>query len=231
MVEPQLLQCACWLDSCSLERSRHLQNNLAWCTVERGYFASSPEPEGDILFEIGRDGRRIDLGLPSTPLSQRCLGILIWLCGLVLLLQSTDSDVCSLALTLLVLFEDSIFNLLGQVWCRLRGSAQFEPYQLRSRMLTTEAYETEGTRHTVAALAGLRKYIREEGLFAFAGEDSELRMRRFCDGHERLSGTRPSEMDNIHKVLDRERRLSGVPSPYSDQFDVSERPTRRCSIL
>lgn len=195
------------------------------------HFASPPDPEGDMLFEIGRDGRRIDLGLPPVPLSQRCLGILIWLSGIALLLQSTDSDVWSLALTLCVLFKDTIFNLLGQLHCRLRGSDQFEPCHLHPRIVTMDAYEIEGKRHTVAALAQLRQYIREEGLFAFAGEESELRMRRFCDGHERLSGTRTSEMDNINKVLDRERRLSSVPNPYADQFDLSVRPSRRCSIL
>jgi len=195
------------------------------------YFASPPEPEGDVPFDIGRDGRRIDLGLPSTPLPQRCLGILIWLCGLVILLQSTYSDGCSLALTVFVLFKDSIFNVLGQGWCRLRGTDQFASYELHRHVISMEAYETEGKKHTVAALAQLRRYIRGEGLYAFAGEEAELRMRRFCDGHERLAGTRQPETDNINKILDRERRLSSVPSPYSDHFDLDEQPTRRCSIL
>merc|ERR1719174_2275608 len=166
------------------------------------YFASPPEPEGDVAFEIGRDGRRVDLGLPPLPLSQRCLGGLIWACGLTLLLHSTYSEGCSLALTLVVLFKDFIFSILSRGTGRLRHRAQLEPHQLHPRLMSIDAYEMEGKMHTVAALAQLRNYIREEGLYAIGREDSELRLRRFSEGRDRFGSGHINETEDIHKTLE-----------------------------
>merc|ERR1711967_163828 len=61
------------------------------------YFASPEEPTGDVEFIIGSDGRRIDI-LPPPPLSQRCLGWLLWTVGVALLLHCTNVDAVSAAI-------------------------------------------------------------------------------------------------------------------------------------
>jgi len=144
------------------------------------YFASTPEPEGEVPFTIGRDGRRIDI-LPPTPLPQRCLGWLIWQLGFFLLLQSTYLDACSLALTMLVLGKDLFIQSALQRFQAVLG-AELEPNNLRT-LMSTKAYEEQGKQHTAAAIAKLQRYIQtNSGAMDRVREDTELRVRRFSDG-------------------------------------------------
>jgi len=144
------------------------------------FFTSPPEPDGEVAFTIGSDGRRIDI-LPPTPLCQQGLGWLIWLLGLLQLLQSTYSDRCSLALTLLILGKDLLIRVATQ---RLQGflGGEFEPGALRP-LVSTEAYDEQGKRHTAAALAKLQRFLQGDSSgMGRVREDTELRIRRFSDG-------------------------------------------------
>lgn len=144
------------------------------------FFASAPEPEGEVAFTIGSDGRRIDI-LPSTPWPQRCLGWLIFQIGMGFLLTSTYQDSCSLALTLLVLCKDAILRAVSHGLDRVTGN-QVEPGSLR-RLISASAYEQEGKQRTEVALANLRRYVNShKGVMETVRNDTELRLRRFSDG-------------------------------------------------
>lgn len=146
----------------------------------RSFFASAAEPEGEVGFTIGSDGRRVDL-LPGTPLPQRCLGWMIWLIGLVVLLESTYLDACSLGLTLLVLFADSVFFLIHGKFQEVLGS-ELGPENLRS-MISLKTYEEQGKQHTASALAQLKHHVQTHiSVMDRMHEDTELRMRRFSHG-------------------------------------------------
>ncbi|CAK9094473.1 unnamed protein product [Durusdinium trenchii] len=140
------------------------------------YFAASPEPEGDIDFIIGGDGRRVDL-LPPVPVSQRMLGWGIWLLGVSFLLCSTHSDTCSLLITLVVLFKDYIEHVV-RMWMMWR-SVDVQPKDIRS-LISSDEMHSQASATTKAALAQLQQYVKEHPRAVLqVREDSELKLRRF----------------------------------------------------
>lgn len=144
------------------------------------YFASLPEPEGDVDFIIGSDGHRVDL-MPPTPLSQRCLAWSFWLLGCGLLLSSTHVDSCSLLVLILALLKDYIVFF---VQMKLAGwsSNDLQPADLRP-LISRSEMQQQAMSHTERALAELQKHIKANPHMARAvREDSELRLRRFADG-------------------------------------------------
>jgi hypothetical protein len=143
------------------------------------FFASAPEPEGDVPFSIGSDGRRLDI-MPSTPLPQRCLGWLIWYSGLWMLLQSTYMDSCSLAVTLIIILKEYIIDGFTSA-VRSNGG---DPSSFRM-LIDARTYEAEGRRHTAEALHALQRYLNSNpNQMDCVRKDnsSELRLRRFSQG-------------------------------------------------
>jgi hypothetical protein len=161
------------------------------------YFASPPDPEGEVLFEIGRDGRRIDI-LPPTPFPQQLLGWMIWLAGLLILLQSTYSDIASLTFTMIVLcwqnLSHCIFSWLGG-FCGL-CRRDLAPSDLRP-LVSLDTYARQTRIDTHVAIANLQKHIqRHRDVFHRLGEKSELRIRRFSDTG--IHAHPPDVFDNSH---------------------------------
>jgi len=148
-------------------------------TYSMQMFASEPEPEGGIGFGIGSDGRRVDR-LPAAPMQQRCLGLVSWFLGILLILQSTHSDAVSLVFAFFVLTKDRVCHA---VCMRFRAaSSTLTPEDLRP-LVTSKAYEDQGRSHTAQALAELQSYLRANQTAVHAvREEHELRLRRFTDG-------------------------------------------------
>eukprot|EP00439_Symbiodinium_sp_Y106_P081974 s153_g21.t1 len=140
------------------------------------YFASAPEPQGEVEFLIGSDGRRVDL-LPPVPVSQRILGWTIWLFGLGLLLSGTHSDVCSAMLVVAVLLKDHVIHLvcLAKMW----REAEVQPKDLHDLMSANQMH-AEASTATTQALAQLQRYLKEHPtVVQKVREDTELTLRRF----------------------------------------------------
>jgi len=142
-------------------------------------FASAPDPEGNVSFGIGSDGRRVDM-LPVAPMRQRSLGFVIWSLGILMLLQSTHSDAVSLVVALLALSKNHVHHAVSIRIMAL--SATLRPEDLRP-LVNSKTYEDQGRFHTVAALAQLQSYLRENPSVVNAvREEHELRLRRFSNG-------------------------------------------------
>ncbi|CAJ1455670.1 unnamed protein product [Effrenium voratum] len=166
------------------------------------YFASLPEPEGEVDFLIGSDGRRVDL-LPSTPIAQRVLGWAIWSLGVALLLCSTHSDICSLLMTAGILLKDHLGHWLNtwQLW----KQAELQPQDLHPLISEDQmkAQAEPAAANTQQALAQLQQYLRENPLTVQSvREDSELRLRRFReDGAHFRQPLVPATEDRASCVL------------------------------
>ncbi|CAE7240837.1 unnamed protein product [Symbiodinium natans] len=140
------------------------------------YFASAPEPEGEVQFIIGGDGRRVDL-LPPVPVSQRMLGWAIWLSGLGFLLSGTHSDACSVVIVAVVLFKDHALHLVrtAKMW----REAEVQPKDLHD-LVSSSQMHAQANAATRDALEQLQKYLKEHPTAVQkVREDTELRLRRF----------------------------------------------------
>lgn len=147
--------------------------------ISMRHFATPPDPEGDVPFLIGADGRRVDL-LPPAPLSQRCLGWIFWFLGIMVLLFSSHSDVASLLLVTYALSQEHLVHLVRQRLLELEPRCA--PGSLRP-LVSTAAFLDEGRRTTAAALNQLQDTIRARPDYVLSvREDTELRLRRFSDG-------------------------------------------------
>mmetsp|Transcript_73759 Transcript_73759/g.130265 ORF Transcript_73759/g.130265 Transcript_73759/m.130265 type:complete len:479 (-) Transcript_73759:90-1526(-) len=144
------------------------------------YFASFPEPEGEVDFVIGSDGQREDL-LPPTPASQKLLAWTFWLFGCSMLLSSTHLDGCSLVILILALLKDYIIFFVQMIIVSL-SSDDLQPADLRPLVSQSEMQQ-QAMSHTEKALAALQQHIRANPrIVGDFRADSELRLRRFADG-------------------------------------------------
>mmetsp|Transcript_85219 Transcript_85219/g.264803 ORF Transcript_85219/g.264803 Transcript_85219/m.264803 type:complete len:166 (-) Transcript_85219:112-609(-) len=141
------------------------------------YFASAPEPEGNVPFTIGSDGRRID-ALPPVPGPQWMLGWVFWLLGMVLLLCSSHSDAFSLILFIAILLKGHAAYYL---WLStMRQSASPESFR---PLISPKNFAEQSQHHTKLALEALRSHMQANPqALGRVREDSELRLRRFADG-------------------------------------------------
>ncbi|CAE8717977.1 unnamed protein product [Polarella glacialis] len=148
--------------------------------LSRRYFAQAPDPEGDVPFIIGGDGRRIDL-LPPIPASQILLGWCFWLLGCLMLVSSTHVDSFSVALLVAALLKDHIIHLVVS-WRRALASDVKGPGDLRP-LMSGEAFREQALSHTQRAVAALQNHVRANPhIVRSVCEQSELRLRRFSDG-------------------------------------------------
>lgn len=140
------------------------------------YFAALPEPEGEVDFFIGVDGRRVDL-LPPVPFAQRMLGWGIWLIGILFLLSSTHSDSCSVIITLAVIMKDYIEHMVRTLM--MWRNVDVQPKDIRN-LISSDEMHSQASATTRAALAQLQQYMKEHPHMVQTGrEDTELRLRRF----------------------------------------------------
>jgi len=155
---------------------------------------------GEVEFTIGRDGRRIDK-LPADPLQQRLLGFLLGAAGMALLMCSTHSVHTSSILAVAVLLKSRVVHFLHGCG-RRRGSQN--PTFYRKPISGTE-YHAQSRIATSQGLRELRNYAmyNPETFIGLRSVESELRLRRFCDG---------------------------FPHYRSEIFDPQD-DARRCSIL
>jgi len=143
------------------------------------YFAPAIDPEGEIRFEIGSDGRRIDV-LPSEPLPRRCLAWVLWSLGLSLALAGTHSDGWSMLLVVIALLYDHIVYYVQSV----HMSPTWTPGALHAGQLTSwELAQQMSQRQTERAMVALKRYVQvHPGVYSCARDsDSELRWRRFAE--------------------------------------------------
>jgi len=140
------------------------------------FLASAPDPDHEVLFMIGPDGRRIDV-LPPTPFPQRCLGWTLWAIGMSLLLFSTHSDGVSFLVVIFALARGYLTHCWN-VWWMMRDASQdcFTP------QITDKMYEDQGQQRTAAEITKLQGFIRANPTFLSRFSDgAELRLRRFSD--------------------------------------------------
>lgn len=146
--------------------------------ISMKYFASAPEPEGDIPFVIGSDGRRID-ALPPVPGPQWMLGWVFWLLGVVLLMFGSHSDTFSLAVFIVIFTKDQVAHLFQQSLMRQSGGS---PGSLRP-LISMSMFEEQKRHHTQLAIDALQSYVQAHPeAMRHVREESELRLRRFADG-------------------------------------------------
>jgi len=151
---------------------------VAGANISMRYFASAPEPEGDIAFVIGSDGRRIDL-LPPVPLPQWLFGWALWITGAVCLLVSTHVDIWSLVLLVVALIPGRVIHAATQFGCL---TATESPANLRP-LLSAAEHRAQSEHNTRMALDALRAHLKANpDSFCSVREESELRLRRFSDG-------------------------------------------------
>eukprot|EP00811_Abedinium_folium_P002918 NODE_12686_length_1209_cov_6.033272.p1 GENE.NODE_12686_length_1209_cov_6.033272~~NODE_12686_length_1209_cov_6.033272.p1 ORF type:complete len:243 (+),score=38.86 NODE_12686_length_1209_cov_6.033272:88-729(+) len=152
---------------------------LSWAArSSMAYFASAPEPEGDIAFYIAADGRRVD-ELPPTPWPQRLLGAFIWLAGVGLLLRSTRDDVASALLTSVALLKNWLLHVAAQGY---RSKSAISAHQLRG-VVTEARYREETRNHTHVALQRLRVDVARNPLLGgMVSEKAEGQLMRFVRG-------------------------------------------------
>jgi len=151
---------------------------VAGANISMRYFASAPDPEGDIAFVIGSDGSRLDL-LPPVPLPQWLFGWALWVLGAVCLLASTNVDGCSLALLVVALMAGRVIHAAMHF-----GSltATESPANLRPLISAVEL-RSQSEHSTRIALDALRVHLKANpDSFCNVREESELRLRRFADG-------------------------------------------------
>jgi len=144
------------------------------------FLARAPDPEGEVPFVIGRDGRRLD-DLPSDPFAQKMLGWILWAIGLCLLIVSTHSDAASAIVVMLALLEPHISHVVSTA---LMWRWATPPESLRP-LLSMAEYDEIGRSHTARSLQALRAHVKDNpSLFDRVRPDAELRLRRFSDnGH------------------------------------------------
>lgn len=150
---------------------------VAGANISVRYFASAPDPEGEIEFRIGSDGRRIDL-LPPVPLPQWLFGWALWVVGAVCLLASTHVDGWSLALFVLALMPSSVIHAMQ--FSNL--TATESPANLRP-LISAADLRAQSEHNTRMALDALRAHLKvNPDSYCSVREESELRLRRFADG-------------------------------------------------
>merc|ERR1711971_1405672 len=161
------------------------------------YFASPPEPDGDVAFRIESDGSRTDV-LPPRPWTQRLLGLCLWLAGPALILFSTHMDEASMLLFVLTLSAGTALHFMQQ---NVQSLVSGRPSNLRT-LMTPGAYQEQTTRCTAAHLAQLQDYIRAHPFVVGNVRDgeSELRLRRFADGAAHVHGPREMALDAGRKM-------------------------------
>jgi len=138
-------------------------------------FRSAPEPEGEVDFTIGADGRRVDL-LPPPPLQQRLLNWVLWACGVGMVLSGTYSQRFSAALLMAAALYGTVAHYLYQQ--QLRAGSGSSPGSFR-RLMSAQKYKQRGRACTEKALVALRKHVTSLNLNGIVRDgDSELRLRR-----------------------------------------------------
>lgn len=148
--------------------------------VSMDYFASPEEPEGEVPFDIGEDGRRIDI-LPPTPWPQYLLGWSLWASGAFFLLTGTNSDVLSAALLLLVLLRDRAVLLARDFWAILFTKREVPGTFVRH--ISPQLYQEQGATATQQALWQLSRFLEQHpDAMSSVSERNELRLRRFSAG-------------------------------------------------
>jgi len=151
---------------------------VAGANISTRYFASAPDPEGEIAFVIGSDGRRIDL-LPPVPFPQWLFGWALWVIGAACLLNSTHVDGWSLALLVVALIPGRVihaFITFGSL------TATESPANLRP-LISAADFRGQSEYSTRMALDALRAHLKANpDSFCSVREESELRLRRFADG-------------------------------------------------
>jgi hypothetical protein len=151
---------------------------VAGANISMRYFASAPDPEGDIAFVIGSDGSRLDL-LPPVPLPQWLFGWALWVIGAACLLNSTHVDGWSLALLVVALIPGRVihaFITFGSL------TATESPANLRP-LISAADFRGQSDYSTRTALDALRAHLKANpDSFCSVREESELRLRRFADG-------------------------------------------------
>lgn len=153
---------------------------LLGANISMRHFATPPEPDCEVEFTIGSDGRRIDV-LPPRPWSQHVLGYAIWLTGIGLLLSCTHQDCVSLSVAAFALAQRTLVHVVRQWWIALTA---VRPDDFRP-LMSAGWFEEQGRQNTARAVAHLREYVRENApkvMERCSTEGSELRLRRFSDG-------------------------------------------------
>lgn len=141
------------------------------------YFARPPDPDGEVPFSIGSDGRRID-HLPSDPIPQKCLAWALYIAGVALLLFSFHADTISFFAALIVVGERHIMHVLHTCWLSRHATS---PMQYR-RLISNEKYRDLSHQHTTRAIQQLHNHVsNNRHLYGNFQSDSELRLRRFVD--------------------------------------------------
>lgn len=142
------------------------------------FFASPEDPTGEVTFDIGLDGRRID-HVAGVPLQQWILSWVLWVLGALLLCRSTQEPLASLSLFVLALIQARLRHALF-MW-RVACTAS-SPSHWRN-LVSLDAYNAQGKRHTAMALASLSAHMRNHPeLFCKLSEGSERASRRFSLG-------------------------------------------------
>lgn len=140
-------------------------------------FATPPDPEGQVDFYISSDGSRVDV-LPAAPLSQRCLGWLIWAAGLLLLLNCSQSDIFSSTVAILAVCKDEAFHAIAY---RLQSMRARSPASLRP-LVSRRCFDEKGRAYTQRSLERLRQHVaHNQRLFSVVSAESQHRLRRFSD--------------------------------------------------
>lgn len=143
------------------------------------HFASPPEPEGAVDFQISSDGRRVDQ-LPPAPISQRMLGWLLWGVGCSLLLSCTHSDLCNLVILALTFAWERIQHVCQSAMMKRESSAKPEHFRA---LISQEAMQRQANTSTEKHLAELQRHLAANPhLVRCVGDGSELRLRRFMAG-------------------------------------------------
>eukprot|EP00929_Paragymnodinium_shiwhaense_P112595 TRINITY_DN80848_c0_g1_i1.p1 TRINITY_DN80848_c0_g1~~TRINITY_DN80848_c0_g1_i1.p1 ORF type:complete len:493 (-),score=76.07 TRINITY_DN80848_c0_g1_i1:32-1510(-) len=141
------------------------------------YFASAPDPEGEVDFTIGMDGRRLD-DLPTIPIPQRLLKRSMWLGGVALLATCSYSDAFSVTLLLIALISPRV---LYYVQLAIMAREAKEAGSFRN-LVSKDAYQQQSQMHTEAALASLREHVKNHPELLGRFEDAtELKLRRFTE--------------------------------------------------
>jgi hypothetical protein len=156
------------------------------------YFASAPDPEGDVGFTIAADGRRVD-HLPPAPLQQRGLAWALWVLGVGFVLRGASSAELAVALLGAALLRDRVWHFVEQ-WMMMSSTTSPESFR---QLVPREVFRGAGRVHTDEAVDALRQYAREHDtlLSKMRDGESELRLRRFVDGGAHFQ--EPLDLDNL----------------------------------
>merc|ERR1740121_280368 len=156
------------------------------------YFASAPDPEGDVGFTIAADGRRVD-HLPPAPLQQRGLEWALWALGIGLVFRGAASAEPAVALLGAAPLRDRVWHFVEQ---RMMTAAATSPESFR-QLVPRDVFRRAGRVHTDEEVDALRQYAREHAtlLSKMRDGESELRLRRFVDGGAHFQ--QPLDLDNL----------------------------------